>query len=512
MHFHRASAIIALAIAASACKDGTSPPVPSSAQAANTTASATAGVALAATPTFSVKDANSDILGGVAITVAVTAGGGTLAGAPTTTVAGAPTPIGTWTLGRTAGLNTVTVTVGSLTPLIISVTGTPGPAASIAISAGQGQAAFAGTTVANPLTAQVRDQFGNAVPGAVVAFTVTGGNGSIAPATITSDASGNATGAVWLLGKTDIPQTATVTSGSFTTTATATIATAFNVDLRFFGPAMPSEAADAFTNAAARIRAAITGDIPDVDLTVLTGNRGIDISSCGPTGVIVNEIVDDVIIYATVTPIDGPGKILASAGPCVIRSAASGGFAVIGVMRFDADDIGGLISTGRLNDVVLHEMLHVVGFGTNWSLKSLLVGAGGSNPRFVGPLGVGACNGLGGSLVCGSSVPVENTGGAGTADAHWRESVLHAELMTGFVEAPGVPMPFSNITLQSFADEGYVVNPGATDPFLLTGGPVPLRERRSNLMIGADGQPWEIVVKPSLEISPFGGIRKVKQQ
>ena len=474
-------------------------------------ASATAGLPLAAAPTFSVKDANGDILGGVAITVAVTAGGGTLAGAPTTTIPGAPTPIGTWTLGRTAGLNTVTVTVGALAPLVISVTGTPGPAASIAISAGQGQAAFAGTTVANALTAQVRDQFGNAVPGAVVNFNVTGGNGSIAPATITSDASGNAAGAVWRLGKTDVPQTATVTSGAFTTTATATIATAFNVDLRFFGPAMPPEAAAAFTNAAARIRAAITGDIPDVDLTVLTGNRGVDISSCGPTGVIVNEIVDDVIIYATVVPIDGPGKILASAGPCLPRNAASGGFAVIGVMRFDADDIAGLISSGRLDDVVLHEMLHVVGFGTNWSLKSLLLGAGGSNPRFVGPLAVAACNGVGGSVVCGNSVPVENTGGPGTADAHWRESIFDAELMTGFVEAPGVPMPFSNITLQSFADEGYVVNPGATDPFLLTGGPVPLREHW-NLIMGGDGQSWETVVKPSLEISPLGGIRKVKQQ
>ena len=512
MHVHRTSAIIALAIAASACKEGTAPPVPSSVQAVNTTAAAAAGLALTTTPTFSVKDASGNILGGISITFAVTAGGGTLTGMPVTTISGAPTPIGAWTLGRTVGLNTVTVTAVSLTPLVISVTGVPGPAASIAISNGSGQAAFAGTTVANALTAQVRDQFSNAVPGATVTFTVTGGGGNIAPATVTSDANGNATGALWHLGKADIPQTATATSGTFTTTATATIATAFNVEVRFFGPAMPPEAAAAFNGAAARIRGAITGDIPDVDLPILTGNRGVDISPCGPSGVIVNEIVDDVIIYATVVSIDGPGKILASAGPCIIRNAVGGGFAIVGVMRFDADDIAGLIATARLDDVVLHEMMHVVGFGTNWSLKSLLVGAGTADPRFTGPLAVTTCNGLGGSLFCATGAPVENTGGPGTADAHWRESIFDAELMTGFVEAPGVQMPFSNITLQSFADEGYVVNPAATDPFLLSGGPVSLRQPNSNLMIGADGHAWETVTKPSFEISPFGGIRQVKQQ
>jgi Leishmanolysin/Bacterial Ig-like domain (group 1) len=493
-----------------ACKDGTAPPTPSSVEAANTTASATAGLPVTAAPTFEVKDAGGKVLGGVGITVAVTAGGGTLSGIPTSTLAGAPTPIGTWTLGKTAGLNTVTVTVGNLTPLVLSVTGVAGPPASVAISGGNGQAAFAGTTLANPLAAQVRDQFNNAVAGALVTFAVTGGGGSITPATVTSDANGKATGTVWLLGKSDIPQTAIVTSGSFSAVATATIATAFNVDVRFFGPAMPPEATAAFNDAAARIRAAITGDIPDIDIPLLTTNAGIDISPCGPTGVTVNEIVDDVLIYATVVPIDGVGKILASAGPCIVRK--TGGFTIIGVMRFDADDIAGLVSTGRLNDIVLHEMMHVVGFGTNWTAKSLIVGAGSSDPRFTGPLAVAACNGLGGSVFCATGAPVENTGGPGTADAHWRESIFDAELMTGFAEAPGVPMPFSNITLQSMADEGYVVNPGATDPFLLNGGPVPSRQPRSNVMIGADAGPWETVVKPSLEISRTGIIRKLNQQ
>lgn len=506
-----ASALIAAAMAGAACKDATAPPTPSFVEASATTPSATAGLALTAAPTFSVKDAGGKILGGIAITVVVTAGGGTLAIPPTTTVAGSPTPIGTWTLGKTAGLNTVTVTVGNLTPLVISVTGVAGPPASLAVTAGDSQSAFAGTTLVNPLTVQLRDQFNNGVSGGTVGFVVTSGGGTITPATVTTDATGNASGAVWRLGKSAIAQTVIVTSGALSDSATANVASDFIVDLRFFGPAMPPEAAAAFTGAAARIRAAITGDIPNIDIPLFTSNGGIDISDCGPTGVIVNELVDDVLIYATVVSIDGAGKILASAGPCVIRSAS--GFAVVGVMRFDADDIAGLVSTGRLNDIVLHEMMHVVGFGTSWGgTRAFLLGAGTADPRFTGPLADAACSGAGGSVICASGVPVENTGGPGTADAHWRESIFDTELMTGFAEAPGTTIPFSNITLQSLADEGYVVNPAATDPFLLNGGPAPSREMRSNVMTGADAQQWEIVVKPSLEISRTGIIRQLRQQ
>jgi Leishmanolysin len=508
------SALIAAAMAGAACKDATAPPTPSSVEASATTLSATAGLALTVAPTFSVKDAGGRILGGIAIAVAVTAGGGTLAGPPTSTVAGSPTPIGTWTLGQTAGLNTVTVTVGNLTPLVISLTGVAGPPASLAVTAGNSQSAFAGTTLASPLTVQLRDQFNNGVSAGTVSFAVTSGGGTITPATATTDANGNASGVLWRLGKSAIAQTVIVTSGAFSDSATANVASDFTVDLRFFGPAMPPEAAAAFNDAAARIRAAITGDIPDINIPLLTSNAGIDISDCGPTGVIVNELVDDVLIYATVVPIDGVGKILASAGPCVRRTAATGGFTIVGVMRFDVDDIAGLVSTGRLNDIVLHEMMHVVGFGTNWGgTKALLLGAGTADPRFTGPLAGGACSGAGGSVICATGVPVENcTNCPGTADAHWRESIFDTELMTGFAEAPGVAMPFSNITIQSMADEGYVVNPAAADPFLLNGGPVASRQQRSNVMTGADAQQWEIVVKPSLEISRAGIIRQLRQQ
>src|SRR5205823_11120895 len=132
----------------------------------------------------------------------------------------------------------------------------------------------------------------------------------------------------------------------------------------------------------------IVGDLPDIDFSTVNGGAGQDLSGCGIAGIILHEPVDDIIIYATVTPIDGPGKILASAGQCLRRT--SNFQTLVGVMRFDADDIAGLVSTGRLNDVVLHEMMHTLGFGTSWNSNNstprpggnLLTGAGTTDPRF----------------------------------------------------------------------------------------------------------------------------------
>ena len=506
----------AIAVAISGCSSGTEPAVPTSITAASTTPSATAGLALATAPSFSVKDGSGKILGGVAVTVTVTAGGGTIANAPTSTTSGSPTSIGVWTLGKIAGVNTVTVTVGTLTPLAITVTSVAGPAAAVAIVGGNSQTALAATTLASPLTAQVRDQFGNGVAGSVVTFLVTGGGGSINPSTVTTDASGNAGGAIWRLGKSDVPQTATANAAGFSTIAGATITTAYNAEVRFSGPAPSPEAMGAFTAAAARVRAMVVGDIPDIDFSTSNGGAGQDLSGCGISGVILHEVVDDVLIYATVVSIDGPGKILASAGPCFVRLGSRQ--AVIGVMRFDADDIAGLVTTGRLNDVVLHEMMHVLGFGTIWTSQSriggvLLSGAGTDNPRYIGPLALAACSAAGGTgAACTSGVAVEGLPfGAGTADSHWREATFDSEIMTGFVEAVGVTVPLSAITIQSFGDEGYVVNLAIADPYTVP-APLASRQTRSSVSIGGATEAWEKVTLPVFEVTPRGQVRRLIAQ
>jgi hypothetical protein len=64
-------------------------------------------------------------------------------------------------------------------------------------------------------------------------------------------------------------------------------------------------------------------------------------------------------------------------------------------------------------------------------------------------------------------VPLETTGGAGTAGVHWSESMFGNELMTGFIS--GTPDPFSIPTVGAMQDLGYTVNYAAADPYSLPG-------------------------------------------
>ena len=450
-----------------------------------------------------VKDAGGNTLGGVTVLIAVATGGGTLPDAPTKTVAGSPTPIGTWTLGNTAGLNTVTVTVAGLPAATISATGKPGTPASIAFTAGANQRALAGSGVAISPVAQVRDQFANGVPGVAVVFSVAAGEGTVVGIPITTDASGNATAKSWNLGKSVVPQTLRATTAGFSALIDEVVSSDYNIDLRFFGPPMPDAAAAAFTAAAARISGSVVGDIPDVNVS-----SPVDLETgCGVTGVTLPVgSIDDVIIYASVAPIDGPGKVLAFSGPCFVRSGSL--LTVIGVMKFDSDDIQSLITRGRLQDVIQHEMLHIVGIGTLWSAKGLLAGAKTADSRFTGALGIGACLDLGGIPVCAGSVPVENSGGAGTADGHWRESTFGNELMTGFINAGS--NPYSSMSIQSLADLGYSVNALAADGYGIPG--LSIQQTRSSILAEMATPAWETVDKPKMLITRDGHITRMEKQ
>jgi uncharacterized protein (DUF2141 family) len=104
-----------------------------------------------------------------------------------------------------------------------------------------------------------------------------------------------------------------------------------------------------------------------------------------------------------------------------------------------------------------------------WDQKRLLKDEGSSNPRFTGPVATAQYNAIFGRSEAG--VPVENEGGPGTHDEHWRESVFASELMTGFVDAP--PNPISRVTVGSLADLGYVVDLAAAEAYSAPGRPPP---------------------------------------
>jgi hypothetical protein len=204
----------------------------------------------------------------------------------------------------------------------------------------------------------------------------------------------------------------------------------YQIEVNFVGAVTPSQQA-AFSAAANRWQQVITGEIPDVQTDA--------------------GFVDDIRIDASAPVIDGPGGILGMAGPTELRSDGSY-LPVRGQMEFDSADLATLEAQGQLVNVILHEMGHVLGFGTIWSFKNLVTGTGGPDPRFIGPNATAEFNSI--FSMEAASVPVENTGGPGTQDAHWRESVFDNELMTGFLDG-GRPNLLSRVTAAQFIDLGY---------------------------------------------------------
>jgi hypothetical protein len=403
----------------------------------------------------------------------------------------------------------------------------PGPPATIVVVSGDNQSVAAGNALTTPVVAQVRDNKGRGVPDVPVLFTVTGGGGSLASATaVTTDASGNATAPEWTLGKSASPQIlqAATAEGTVTGTAKATVATSFNIEVRFFG-SPPSEAIVAvFEAAAARIEGAVTGDVGDVGAPSPALDLSSETAGCGTAGLPTSfsEPVDDLLIYARIQKIDGPNNVLASAFPCFIRDPTPGSViptlqTAIGVMRFDSDDIDAMIARGNFVDVVTHEMLHVVGLGTLWneSEYNLRQGAGTAETRYTGAQGVAGCHAVGGAKVCPGSVPLEPKTadvGAGTADSHWSDPVFFNELMTGFVNTKtsvptGILNPFSLISLQSLADMGYVTNTKAADPYTVPNASA--SAVRAQMSVGASEAPWETVQRPRFRISRFGKIGRI---
>ena len=247
----------------------------------------------------------------------------------------------------------------------------------------------------------------------------------------------------------------------------------FTIDVRFLGGLSPTQQA-AFTHAAQRWAHIITGDLP--------------------TAIVDGVMIDDVLIEAEGVLIDGPGRVLGQAGPTHIRPGSN--LPVKGIMSFDTADLARMEADGSLTDVILHEMGHVLGFGTLWSRLSLIVGAGTVNPTFVGANAMREYAVLT-SRTEPTPVPVENTGGPGTRDGHWRESVFGNELLTGFLS--GANRPISRMAVGAFEDMGYEVDYEAADAFVL-----PTALRLAELGILGDRAPEDtcIIRRPEPVVLP----------
>lgn len=447
-----------------------------------------------------VTDSNANGIPAIVVTYAVTSGGGNLSSAADTTdVNGLASRF--WTIGSTPGSNALSATSGVAvagSPATFTATGVlPGTTLSVAVNNGNGQQGLIGAPVNFPPSVIVRDGAGSALAGKQVTFAISGGAGALTGTSAITDANGIATVGAWTIALGANAVTATVSDPGLvignpvTFTATGD-PQAYHVDVRFITTMTDPEKA-AFTAAAAKWQSVIFGDVPDILITPTIMPAG----SCGTGSPALNEVVDDVIIFAIIDSIDGPGKILGQAGPCLVRTLRK--IPIVGVMQFDSADVANLIAAGSFGLVIEHEMGHVLGFGTIWQANNLLVNPSFNgaacdttqDPHFIGSQALAAFDRVGGlNYVASAKVPVENHGGAGTCDGHWRETVFKNELMTGFLN--NGPNPLSLQTVASLGDLGYLVTYSAADPYLLS---LQLRAEPSQvIVVGNDILPLPIRV------------------
>jgi len=215
---------------------------------------------------------------------------------------------------------------------------------------------------------------------------------------------------------------------------------------------------------------------------VHSGNLACRLNGEWVSGVIPAGLIDDLAIIAMVEEVDGEGGTLAAAAPCVTRyrgflewpTPPMDFMPVLGIMIFDSADV--VATTAReLEDTVIHEMGHVLGLGVpGWTTMRLLhepadfISPLYQDTYFSGKNAIRAFWDAGGDGYGGNIVPVENTGGMGTANGHWRESVMQGELMTGYASAGRDPI--SLVTLGALMDLGYAVDPSQADAYKLPDG------------------------------------------
>ena len=155
-----------------------------------------------------VKDVNGNGVAGRTVLWTIATGGGTVN--PTTSTTDTDGKAFTrWTLGPTAGTNTVNAASANLTPVTFTATANAAQPTKIVAVSTVTQSGPAGSPVGAPPSVKVTDANGNPVQGETVTFTVTAGGGTVSDGTasgtvttIATNSSGLATLSDWTLGPT----------------------------------------------------------------------------------------------------------------------------------------------------------------------------------------------------------------------------------------------------------------------------------------------------------------------
>ncbi|MBI3789947.1 MAG: hypothetical protein HY275_03615 [Gemmatimonadetes bacterium] len=497
------AATLVLAAAMGACggDKGTAPNVTPGSIAASSaiTSAGRAGLFPADTPVVIVKGPNGAPIAGVPVTFTVSTGGGSIAlsgaQAPSTTVTtnGAGLAGVKWRLGGALGTQTLTAKVDTFPGVVFSATVTPGYTAQLLVVAGNNQTVPPSTLVPVPPQVQAKDVFGNPVPGDTIDFSNGAGGNTLTGTRQVADANGLVTLPSWTVGNCPGAATVNATSrsiGNPSVAINATVTGTGNYCIELVYTTTPDASLKATVeNAAARWSRVITQS-PSTEIVSQP-----NFTCAGITGLTLsNRTIKSLLIYVQLAPIASstPGLVtLGSAGPCFLRNQS--GLTVVGAMRLNSDYLLNNVAPLVREDVVLHEMGHVLGFGTLWTgvpgvpalpilLPNPATTNGAGNPGFVGSsarneyIALGAPAGV-------ASVPVENCGGAGTINGHWKEGVLGGgigsgfgtELMTGYASAPaGQRNPFSRMSIAAMEDLGYTVDMSQADSYTINSQACPV--------------------------------------
>ncbi|MEP6766090.1 MAG: Ig-like domain-containing protein [Gemmatimonadaceae bacterium] len=420
-------------------------------------------------PSVRAVDQYGNPVAGVTVSFSPINAAGTIAGNTKTTDANGVATADSWTLGTVAGQQLSRATaLGVSVPATFSANAVAGSPTKIVIVTGNNVAGVVGASLASfgSLPAvKVTDQFDNPVAGVSVTFTPGPNSGTVTGGTAITNDGGVATLASWTLGTVAAQTlTAALTANSAVkvTFSVSALLTQFNITLRYIGDPPSARQQLAVSRAVDKWRSVIVSNSG-------TSTVALPAASCGRSWFpAISESVTNVLILAQIGPIDGVGNVLGNGGYCTTHAAS--GLTSVGTILFDSADLATYEASGLIDAIVLHEMGHVLGFGTQWGNKGVTSGIGGSDPIFTGANAIAEFAALN-SGYSGRPVPIENCiginqpCGGGTRDVHWRELIFKSELMTGYLNN-GVN-PLSRATVASMADLGYAVSYAGADPYTL---------------------------------------------
>lgn len=193
----------------------------------------------------------------------------------------------------------------------------------------------------------------------------------------------------------------------------------FNIEINFDGLGWTTELSSVFIRCADYLSSIVTNDISSI------------------------TEVSDLTISASLNNIDGVGGAIGSSQ--IVDQWSDSLLPSSTIIALDIADAQTYLNSGQLDSVVLHEMIHSLGFGALWESLGLISVDTAGDVVYTGA----ALDEL------NSSPEIELDGALGTAYVHWDEEIYANELMTGYIDTENT---ITDMTLMALADLGYVID------------------------------------------------------